>query len=1356
VNFSGLHSPGHRPRKARLRRTLRPSLLTTALAGALIVSPLAVPALAYAAPSGGATAGSTRTNQGSPVTTAAAAPADCTDKPLVEDFGVGTDNPPLPDGETTYAYQAAGGVPSEGSYRLSSLLRLAAFPGGPDHTSGDTDGRMMVLNASAAPGTFFSRTVTGLEVGKPYGFSAWIASLNRSTYTLLPNVRFRVVDPDTGAVLATRDSGDIGNTTETGIVIPMEWHQFELGFTATQSAVRLELVNNATGPDGIGNQIALDDIGLSPACDYGDAPDSYGTLSASDGPVHGRGAPHLGATVDYEGDGQPTTAADGDDADGSDDGLVFNPQLGYPDPTIRTGLDPITLEPVANHVTVNASAVGFASMWVDWNGDGDFLDPDEQVADATPVTAGENDVTFSHTDNPPDSRVYVRVRYSTDANSIHAPTGPAPDGEVEDYQVLAERLILPAACAPVSEPFYAMTFNSVTDKVGDGAAPTSARYPAVTVVDGQLVDMLATTAAGGSTINSQGFTQAGDDASFQLNASGSAVAFTFSFVKAGTTTPIAVNGVWTVNDMDNGERAQIQAAALTGYAVTPGSQVSVVTSDPNFVDFRGTVSGNGAPESRFQVWFQGITSLSSIWRGFGNSGFALDGDGDVPLPQSCDDYGDAPDTYGTTDAADGPHHHVTSALRLGADSEFDADGQPTAGADGDDTNRNDDEDGVSAPIIQTSGRPTPVTVSAANNLAIEATLAGWIDLNDNGTFDAGERQTVPVPASSGTADYTLSFPAPTALGRTYARLRLLPGSPADPRPTGPATAGEVEDYPVTTRALTVTKTSDATPDSKPGDVLHYSVTLTNSGTADYTTAEPAAVVDDLSEVLDDATYDDDASADRGSAPTYASPRVAWSGPLAADDTMTLTYSVTVKGGGDGHLTNVAWQPADPASPGPAPDCSASPQPCATTSLDLPKLSITKTADRSDLPAIGQDITYQVVVSNTGPGDYTADHPATFTDDLSKVLDDATSGTITATTGSAAIQGTSLTWTGELAHGESATIAYAFTYEGTGDGLLLNTACVPTAEALTAATHCDSVSVPGTGEVEDWKSVDPASGTTVKAGATLTYTLHFANVGAGPVSVAREDDLSGVLDDATLVAGPTASSRALAVTRPSAGRLAIAGSLPPGTEATVRYTVRVKPDGSRGDNRLQNFLVDPGQHPSASCSATGPAADRSACTFNPIANSVGPIAPPGFDLRLVKTLVGGRHRVVGDTVRYRLVLSNLGLAAARAPFVVRDALPAGLQLRSAHGRGWRCQVKRASDVVRCGRSADLRGGRKAAAIVVVARVTAKAVGRVVNVATVRAPGDVAPGNNRAKAAMRVTKVPALPDTGYRYWPGGLRG
>ncbi len=180
-------------------------------------------------------------------------------------------------------------------------------------------------------------------------------------------------------------------------------------------------------------------------------------------------------------------------------------------------------------------------------------------------------------------------------------------------------------------------------------------------------------------------------------------------------------------------------------------------------------------------------------------------------------------------------------------------------------------------------------------------------------------------------------------------------------------------------------------------------------------------------------------------------------------------------GGDGVVRNVAWGPLPGDPPGPTPDCDdpATTVPCDEVESELPRLSVNKTASRTDLPAVGQTMTYTVHVVNEGPGDYTADAPASFADDLSAVLDDATfeSGSITADVGTASFTDPELSWTGVLASGEDATISYQVRYTGDGDQQLDNAACVPAEQAFDPAVACDTTQVPGS-DLTQTKTSDP--------------------------------------------------------------------------------------------------------------------------------------------------------------------------------------------------------------------------------------------------------------------------------------------
>ena len=75
----------------------------------------------------------------------------------------------------------------------------------------------------------------------------------------------------------------------------------------------------------------------------------------------------------------------------------------------------------------------------------------------------------------------------------------------------------------------------------------------------------------------------------------------------------------------------------------------------------------------------------------------------------------------------------------------------------------------------------------------------------------------------------------------------------------------------------------------PGQVVTYTVTMTDTGQTPYT---GAAVSDSLAAMLDDAGYNGDAAATVG-AVSYASPVLTWTGDLAVGASATITYTVTV-------------------------------------------------------------------------------------------------------------------------------------------------------------------------------------------------------------------------------------------------------------------------------------------------------------------------------------------------------------------------------------------------------------------------------------------------------------------------------
>jgi hypothetical protein len=160
--------------------------------------------------------------------------------------------------------------------------------------------------------------------------------------------------------------------------------------------------------------------------DFGDLPDTYHTTLEQNGarhsfPPYGELTTYLGTSVDNENNGEPSENAN---LDNGDDGVKID---GVPldnNITIDAGTT-INLE-------ITTHGEGYLNAWIDWNGDGDFDDTNEQIA--TNIGANNNIISLNITtplSYDEDRKIYARFRYSLEQDL--APTGNAIDGEVEDY-----------------------------------------------------------------------------------------------------------------------------------------------------------------------------------------------------------------------------------------------------------------------------------------------------------------------------------------------------------------------------------------------------------------------------------------------------------------------------------------------------------------------------------------------------------------------------------------------------------------------------------------------------------------------------------------------------------------------------------------------------------------------------------------------------------------------------------------------------------------------------------------------------------------------------------------------------------
>ena len=168
--------------------------------------------------------------------------------------------------------------------------------------------------------------------------------------------------------------------------------------------------------------------------DYGDAPSPYPTLLADIGAVHTVAGPRLGAYRDTELDGRPTANADGDDTTGwpdDEDGVVL--------PTLSVSTSSATTASLDIDLQDADATANYLDAWIDFNQDGDWADTGEQIFTSYNLGTTDGVQTRNFTipqdtgDNVVYGTTYARFRLSTTGGLL--PTGPANDGEVEDYQV---------------------------------------------------------------------------------------------------------------------------------------------------------------------------------------------------------------------------------------------------------------------------------------------------------------------------------------------------------------------------------------------------------------------------------------------------------------------------------------------------------------------------------------------------------------------------------------------------------------------------------------------------------------------------------------------------------------------------------------------------------------------------------------------------------------------------------------------------------------------------------------------------------------------------------------------------------
>jgi len=158
--------------------------------------------------------------------------------------------------------KANGSCPNDGHYSFVNTSsncfdgKWHSLP--EDHTPGDVNGKMMIVNASEKPGDFFIMTITGLKPGARYRVSGWFANICKYASGCIatpPAIEISVYAGN--KLLSSFKTGEIQPANIT------EWQNYKGEFVMAANTDVISLQMKALAPGGCGNDFALDDIEIN-------------------------------------------------------------------------------------------------------------------------------------------------------------------------------------------------------------------------------------------------------------------------------------------------------------------------------------------------------------------------------------------------------------------------------------------------------------------------------------------------------------------------------------------------------------------------------------------------------------------------------------------------------------------------------------------------------------------------------------------------------------------------------------------------------------------------------------------------------------------------------------------------------------------------------------------------------------------------------------------------------------------------------------------------------------------------------------------------------------------------------------
>ncbi|MEL6658190.1 MAG: GEVED domain-containing protein, partial [Bacteroidota bacterium] len=664
----------------------------------------------------------------------------------------------------------------------------------------------------------------------------------------------------------------------------------ELGFRIRLSSdMAASMSSTGLAPDGEVEDYLITVMGF----DYGDLVDTgdgegeqnYETEVANGGPSHkiisddaGNITLKIGSLLDDEGDGQQSDDADGDATD-QDDEDGFDPAAQM----FVAGQSVDLTIPVMNMTGGDAKL----TIFIDWNNDGDFDDMDEMYSDT--VEDGDVEATIMGIVPPLTATLNddlgVRIRLSTDVDASMNPEGPAPDGEVEDYEIVVMGFDygdLNDAAPGTAEQDYETTAadNGAVHKILTDEADQQI------LKIGQLVDPEADVAPAddpntddNTTVGTGGNDEDGFDPTAYMFVTGTPVDFDVPVMNmTGEDAKLTLFIDWN-NNGDFNDAGEMYSETVTDGTTTVSLSVtpplSATLNDDIGVRFRlSPASDNNSMSPTGLVEGGEVEDYEIIVMGF-DYGDLTDEGADGVTGEG--DYATAADNDDAVADSDGPRHKILTneddmvTLKMGATVDDEAASQEAddagtdddAQADGDDAAEEADEDGFDAAnTMFVSGIAQDITIPVMNMTGEAAKVVMFVDWNNDGDFeDVDEMYSTDV--ADGATEAVLAGVTPPLADVVLndvlgVRFRISPMADANAMsPTGEVAGGEVEDYVITVMGFDYGDLPDAMPGTAgdptmPEVVGDYQTTIADDGAAhkistnedDMATLKIGAAVDD--------------------------------------------------------------------------------------------------------------------------------------------------------------------------------------------------------------------------------------------------------------------------------------------------------------------------------------------------------------------------------------------------------------------------------------------------------------------------------------------------------------------------------